>query len=346
MLYYNCKYWVLETKERAKNMMDGNMCVYLTQEIVDEIWEILSKDGKERYSLTIWSNYPGKLMRRLFLLSSIHQHELQDGLVLLVAGDQVNLYSQKQICLPEDSSGLFSQNYLEGYPFSLNTMQFNGVNTSEVTNMSQMFMNCNVSELCLGKFDTSNVTDMSYMFLGCEAKCLDLSGFDTGNVTNMEGMFAECQATSLDLSSFDTGNVTNMCSMFSSCEADIIGLGHFDTSKVTNMSWMFNAYRNMIADLDLGSWDTSSVTNMNAMFKLCQITSLDLENWNTSHVEDMSYMFQECSVRELDIHGFDLSALKHAGNIFCGCDMEKIILSAKGHEKLKRRRCKVEKIYG
>ena len=266
------------------------MRVYLTQEIVNEIWKILSEEGKESYSLTIWSNYPDKLIRRSSLFFGIHQHELQDSLILLVMGNQANLCSQKQICLPEDSSGLFSQNWYVWRPFSLNTMGFKGVNTSEVTDMSQMFLNCHVSKLCLGGFDTSNVTDMSYMFLDCEAKYMDLS-------------------------SFDTGNVTNMSSMFASCKADMIGLDRFDTSKVTNMEGMFDFYRNPMADLNLSSWDTSSVTNMGAMFRHCQIASLNLEDWNISHAEDMSFMFHECSVQKLDVDVFfALSALEYEGN--------------------------------
>ncbi|MBF1069613.1 MAG: BspA family leucine-rich repeat surface protein, partial [Prevotellaceae bacterium] len=48
--------------------------------------------------------------------------------------------------------------------------------------------------------NTSQVTDMSGMFLGCSSLTeIDLSHFDTSQVTNMNGMFMECSSlTALD----------------------------------------------------------------------------------------------------------------------------------------------------
>ena len=64
--------------------------------------------------------------------------------------------------------------------------------------------------------NTSNVTDMSCMFMRCESlTSLDVSNFNTSNVTDMCGMFSECNnLKSLDVSNFNTSNVTNMHGMF------------------------------------------------------------------------------------------------------------------------------------
>ena len=57
----------------------------------------------------------------------------------------------------------------------------------------------------LANADTSEMTDMSNMFRSLGIKSLDLSSFDTSAVTNMKSMFDSCkELTSLDLSSFDT----------------------------------------------------------------------------------------------------------------------------------------------
>ncbi len=71
----------------------------------------------------------------------------------------------------------------------------------------------------LSKLDTSSVTDMSNMFERCSSlTSLDLGSFDTSSVTDMSFMFDRCQSlTSLDLGSFDTSSVTDMRSMFSRC---------------------------------------------------------------------------------------------------------------------------------
>ena len=119
--------------------------------------------------------------------------------------------------------------------------------------------------------DTSNVTDMSHMFYDCERlTSLDVSSFNTSKVTNMSGMFSACFViTSLDLSNFDTSKVTNMDYMF--CDDSgltSLDLSNFDTSKVTNMDYMFYSCIGL-KSLDLSGWDTSKVTSMDSMFEDC-----------------------------------------------------------------------------
>ena len=97
---------------------------------------------------------------------------------------------------------------------------FKDVDTSNVTNMRDMFYGCSaLTSLDISKFDTSNVTDMNGMFHICRAlTSLDLSKFDTSNVTDISGMFYNCSSiTSLDLSGWDTSNVTNKNQMFTGC---------------------------------------------------------------------------------------------------------------------------------
>ena len=69
--------------------------------------------------------------------------------------------------------------------------------------------------------NTSQVTDMSRMFYNCDQlTSLDLSNFDTSKATNMDSMFYYCyKLTSLDLSSFNTSNVTDMSNMFYYCDS-------------------------------------------------------------------------------------------------------------------------------
>ncbi|MBR5340057.1 MAG: BspA family leucine-rich repeat surface protein [Lachnospiraceae bacterium] len=90
--------------------------------------------------------------------------------------------------------------------------------------------------------DTSEVTDMSNLFRSCNSlESLDLSGFDTAKATSMSGMFARCFAlTRLDLQNFNTRNVTDMSEMFYGCsELTVLDLANFDTAKVTAAAEMF-----------------------------------------------------------------------------------------------------------
>ena len=65
--------------------------------------------------------------------------------------------------------------------------------TSEVTDMSSMFLGCsNLNQIFL--WNTSKVTDMSHMFRGCTSLNQGLH-FDTSKVTDMGGMFFGCAAS-------------------------------------------------------------------------------------------------------------------------------------------------------
>ena len=95
----------------------------------------------------------------------------------------------------------------------------------------------------LRNLDTSRVTDMSQMFAGCAAlTSLDLSELDTSNVTDMRQMFFECSGLeTLDLSEWDTGNVSSMADMFNGCQSlrTIYASKSFDASNVTDGEAMF-----------------------------------------------------------------------------------------------------------
>ena len=94
------------------------------------------------------------------------------------------------------------------------------LNTSQVTDMHNMFYNCyHLQTTDFSGFDTRKVKDMSYMFHNCGSlKSLDISNFNTSEVTDMRGMFESCIGlTSLDLSHLNTSKVSVMASMFQSC---------------------------------------------------------------------------------------------------------------------------------
>lgn len=94
------------------------------------------------------------------------------------------------------------------------------LNTSNVTNMSEMFKNCDsLKELDLSSFDTSNVTNMDRMFSNCGSLTqLDLSNFNTSKVANMYYMFSNCKnLTTIYVKEFNTTNVSNSFGMFSDC---------------------------------------------------------------------------------------------------------------------------------
>lgn len=87
---------------------------------------------------------------------------------------------------------------------------------------SWAFYECDrLQSVDLSGLDTSSVTDMSDMFYGCSSlSSLDLSSFDASSAASMSFMFSGCSSlASLDLSSFDTSKVTGMSNMFYGCSS-------------------------------------------------------------------------------------------------------------------------------
>ena len=71
----------------------------------------------------------------------------------------------------------------------------NFIDTSGITDMRTLFYNlgCPVRNIKIDKWDTSNVENMSRMFLYCSEFNADLSGWNTSKVTDMASMFFECK---------------------------------------------------------------------------------------------------------------------------------------------------------
>ena len=145
--------------------------------------------------------------------------------------------------------------------------------------------------------NTSNVTDMKSMFLNCSGlTSLDVSSFDTSKVTSMEGMFNGCSGLkSLDVSSFDTSCLTSTTRMFYNCRSlTSLNLSNFNTSNLKNMAYMFYDCASLTS-LDLSNFNTSNFKNMAYMFGSCSsLTSLNLSNFDTSKVVSVSNMFNGC----------------------------------------------------
>ena len=164
--------------------------------------------------------------------------------------------------------------WFQGY---VNLTSIEGIeylNTSQVTDMHNMFSECShLQTTDFSGFDTRKVKDMSYMFHNCGSlKSLDISNFNTSEVTDMRGMFDGCTGlTSLDLSHLNTSKVSVMASMFQSCINLLsVNLSGWDTRNVKSMTGMFKRCLSL-KTLDLSGFDTREKTcTMGDMFKVCK----------------------------------------------------------------------------
>ncbi len=92
--------------------------------------------------------------------------------------------------------------------------EIDGVCTTYVTDMSNMFFYAKSFNRPIGDWDVSNVTDMSNMFFCADSFNQDISSWDVSNVTDMRNMFSFATSFNQDISSWDVSNVTNMSYMF------------------------------------------------------------------------------------------------------------------------------------
>lgn len=143
------------------------------------------------------------------------------------------------------------------------------LNTSQVTNMAEMFRYCSVlNNLDLRSFDTSNVVDMSCMFCYCwRLTNVDVSNFNTKKVRNMTHMFHQCPISSIDVSNFNTENVVDMSIMFMECkQLRNIDLKSFNTKNLNNASRMFAQSPSLTTINVSDLWTVENVINGNDMF--------------------------------------------------------------------------------
>ena len=127
---------------------------------------------------------------------------------------------------------------LINYAFKHNIYDLNFIDTSEITDMSKLFINCKYN-FDISEWDVSNVENTSYMFYYCNNFDCDLSNWDVSNVTDMNSMFGFCNKFDCDLSNWDVSNVTGMYYMFGHCKQFDCDLSHWNTSKVKDMKNMF-----------------------------------------------------------------------------------------------------------
>lgn len=145
------------------------------------------------------------------------------------------------------------------------------LNTSQVTNMYGMFMNCSsletidistFSTASLEKDDKEETSGIKYMFYGCKKlKSITLYNPETPSVhftpnsyiTSLSGIFSDCNALeTIDLSYFDIGtNITDMSQMFYNCynlTTILVDQNKWKNNNGTNTSAMFSGCINLIGN--------------------------------------------------------------------------------------------------
>lgn len=205
------------------------------------------------------------------------------------------------------------------------------INTSKVTDMSYMFLYCNLENFNLSEFDTSSVENMAGMFSNCSAYNPLTIRIDTSKVTSMYSLFSNSRFYQLNLY-LNTSKVNDMSYMFSYAKIESIDFnfdeGYFNTSNVLDMSYMFyyfgtgdyldDSFSDCITNINLSGFNTSKVTTMSYMFSNARLASLYVDNFSTGNVTDYTSMFENVAIKDssLSLMGFTLNENATLDNIF------------------------------
>lgn len=147
----------------------------------------------------------------------------------------------------------------------------------------------NSTIVAIENWDTSQVTDMSQLFHAVSMFNSDISQWDVSNVMDMTRMFQHASSFNINLNQWDVSNVGDMWAMFYKASSFNADISFWDVSNVSNMKYMFKS-----ADLfnrNISKWNVSHVSNMAGMFSYAFNFNENLSQWDISNVSDMNHMF-------------------------------------------------------
>ena len=235
----------------------------------------------------------------------------------------------------------------------------NYLNTSEVTNMQEMFYHCTgLTTLDLSSFNTAKVTNMQGMFEGCTSLTTVYAGngWSTAAVSNSEKMFLDC--SSLVGGKGTTYNSAHVNKDYAHIDGGSSNPGYFTsdvnspyacyTPSNTTLTFYYDDLRNSrdgtTYDLNESnntpSWysDSTCVNVTKVVFNtsfvnarptttfrwfahMYKLTSIiGISNLNTANVTSMSSMFKGCtSLASVDLSGLNTVNVTNMDEMFGGC---------------------------
>ena len=147
--------------------------------------------------------------------------------------------------------------------------------------------------------DTSNITDMSGLFVGFSDFNGHIELWDVSNVTDMSQMFAGDEVYNSKfnqpIGDWNVSHVTNMCEMFSESlfNQDI---SNWNVSNVDVFAGMFyNAYK---FNQPIDNWDVSNAADMSGMFYGAMQFNQNISKWHIKNNTETFSMFTDCPIKD------------------------------------------------
>jgi len=149
----------------------------------------------------------------------------------------------------------------------------------------------------LNEIDTSEITDMSELFSDFNIGKINISDWNVSQVRNMNAMFAGNPDFNCDLSNWDVSKVKDMRFMFYNCVNFIgEGLENWNVEKVEDISNMFQ-YCHKFTGKSIENWNLKSIKFMYNTFAWCSHLDCNLEKWTDKLPKNVAInnIFKGCS---------------------------------------------------
>lgn len=170
----------------------------------------------------------------------------------------------------------------------------------------------------INDWDTSQVTDMSKLFLDAHEFNSPIGSWDVSNVKTMFAIFYKSKSFNKPLNNWDVSKVINMNYMFNGSKSFNQPLNKWNVGNVTSMESMFKGTESFNQPLD--SWDVSNVVSMDSMFYKANSFNQPINNWDVSKVTNMSYMFYNAKSFNQPLDKWDICSIKSAKSMFAFAD--------------------------
>jgi surface protein len=188
--------------------------------------------------------------------------------------------------------------------------------TSEVTDMSSLFLDAHEFNSPIEEWDVSNVTTMHAMFDNAFRFNKNLNNWNVSKVEDMSEMFSSSEELFFNkpVEKWDVSNVTNMGHMFVGAVSFNQPIEKWDVSNVTDMGGMFSEAVSFNQPVE--KWDVSNVTNMEGMFYKAEAFNQPIEKWDVSNVTNMGYMFNGAETFNQPLSKWKLKKLEESEMMF------------------------------
>jgi hypothetical protein len=276
--------------------------------------------------------------KEMWTFDDIIFYMFEDGSVEAVVGQSIKLTGSM--------NGAFSN-----LPNMTSINGFHIVDTSEVSDMSNLFKGCtSLTQIDIQNLRTEGVLLVESMFFECiSLNKLDMTGMNMKKVVDADFMYAQCKSLG-DLKLPDMDRVLSMSHLFEqvgqTSDCGTIIHGSLSTKYCEDMSYMFNETR--IINIDIAEdFDTSNLKNADHMFADSGLMVLDLTKWNTSKLENASYMFRSNMFLNIcKIDNWEVPSLKTCEGMFSKCtSLDNFVLNWTNMNSIKNTKCMFQRCY-